>query len=184
MVNRYHSYKGFDKIIQALPKVRQEVPNVRYIIVGGGDNKENLRKLASRHGVSECVEFDGEVSDEFLAACYRACDVFALPSQVRQINGRWQGEGFGRVYAEAALAGKPVVGSRDGGAAEAVLHGTTGLLVDPESITELSSALVTLLKNPELAAQMGSSARRWATANFTGQAVRSRLAELLSPFMP
>lgn len=184
MISRHHSYKGIDNVIKALPKVRQDVPNVRYIVVGSGDNMENLRKLAIEQGVGDCVEFEGEVTDEILAARYLACDVFVLPSQVRQVNGQWQGEGFGRVYAEAALAGKPVVGSRQGGAAEAVQHGATGLLVDPESITEIADALITLLKSPELSAQMGSSARQWATANFTAQAVRGRLAELLSPFMP
>jgi glycosyltransferase involved in cell wall biosynthesis len=184
MLSRDLSYKGFDQVIRALPKVRQEVPNARCVIVGEGDDKENLMKLGSELGVSRYVEFDGAVADDFLAARYRTCDVFALPSRARQIKGRWQGEGFGRVYAEAALAGKPSVGSHEGGAAEAVLHGTTGFLVDPESITELSSALVTLLKNPELAAQMGSNARQWATANFTCQAVRSHLAGMLSPLVP
>ncbi len=184
MLSRDHFYKGFDKIIRALPKVREQVSNVRYVIVGDGNDRERLRKLASELGVSDCVEFAGEVSDEFLAAYYQACDVFALPSRARQIDGRWQGEGFGRVYVEAALAGKPVVGSREGGAAEAVLHGTTGFLVDPESITELSNALVTLLERPEVAAQMGSKGRQWAAANFTCGALRSRLAEILSPFKP
>ncbi len=80
---------------------------------------------------------------------------------------------------EAALAGKPVVGSREGGAAEAVLHGETGLLVDPRSQTEVADALITLLENPKLAARMGREGQRWARKNFTESALQNRLREML-----
>src|SRR5262249_51358396 len=149
------AYKGFDVVIGALPKVLEAVPNLRYVIVGDGDDKENLKRLAVQMGVGDKVDFAGEVSDDELAAYYRACDVFVLPSRTVQRNGYWEGEGFGRVYVEAALAAKPVVGSRDGGAAEAVLHGTTGLLVDPTSASEVSDALLTFLRNRQLATDMG-----------------------------
>jgi len=101
---------------------------------------------------------------------------------VRQSNGYWEGEGFGRVYVEAALAGKPVVGSTGGGAAEAVLHGRTGLLVDPTSVTEVADALIKLLRDPELAARMGREGRRWADDNFAVSALTRSLAGLLRPY--
>ena len=65
------------------------------------------------------------------------------------------GEGFGRVYVEAALAGKPVVGSRSGGASEAVLRGRTGFVVDPDSSDEVAEALLAILQDPELASAHG-----------------------------
>lgn len=172
-------YKGFDTMICALPKVREAVPGARYVVVGEGDGKENLRKLAAGMGVAECVEFTGGISDDELAARYRACDVFVLPSRTARRDGCWQGEGFGRVYVEAALGGKPVVGSRDGGAAEAVVHGRTGLLVDPASVADVAAALVTLLQDGALATRMGSEGQRWARENFTVRALQNRLGEML-----
>lgn len=179
MLSKGFSYKGFDTVIRALPKILEITPNLRYVIVGEGNDKERLKKLAVETGVSKYVEFTGEISDLELAARYQDCDVFVLPSRVRQSNGNWEGEGFGRVYVEAALAGKPVVGSRDGGAAEAVLHGKTGLLVDPSSVTEVADALLTLLHDPGLAARMGSEGQHWARENFTASALRRRLGEML-----
>jgi glycosyltransferase involved in cell wall biosynthesis len=174
------AYKGVDMMIRALPKILVAVPEVQYVVVGGGDNRPNLEKLAAEAGVAGRVTFAGEIPDAQLAALYRACDVFILPSRALEQHGRWTGEGFGRVYLEAALAGKPVIGSRTGGAAEAVLPGQTGLLVDPLSVDEIAEAVVTLLQKPEMAARLGAAGRKWAEANFTQEAMERALAQMLS----
>lgn len=182
-IDKTNAYKGFDTVIKALPRVLQAVPNARYLVVGEGDDTGRLMGLARDTGVQDRVEFRGGISDADLAACYRACDVFVLPSRTRSLKGGgWKGEGFGRVYVEASLAGKPVVGSTCGGAAEAVLHGKTGLLVDPESVPDVAGALVSLLCNHEQAAIMGVKGRNWALGHFTSGALKCRLAELLRSY--
>ena len=179
-VSRASAYKGFDTVIKALPKVLAALPGVRYVVAGGGDDIERLKRLARQAGVEGRVGFKGGVSDSGLVQCYKACDVFALPSRTAAADGQgWQGEGFGRVYVEASLAGKPVLGSTGGGAAEAVVHGKTGLLVNPESVADVADALIHLLKNPEEAARMGREGQRWAFENFTLGALRLRLVKLL-----
>ena len=102
-----------------------------------------------------------------------------MPSRAAKADGQWYGEGFGRVYVEAALAAKPVVGSTGGGAAEAVLHEKTGVLVDPASASQVSDALSRLLMNPRLAARMGCEGRCWARENFSGASLRSKLTKVL-----
>jgi phosphatidyl-myo-inositol dimannoside synthase len=179
-VSRESAYKGYDTVIRALPEVLRTFPNARYVVAGEGDDIEGLKRLARETGVEERVEFTGGIPDAQLAALYRACDVFALLSRTASQNGKgWQGEGFGRVYVEAALAGKPVVGSTGGGAAEAVLHERTGLLVDPESVPEVAGGLIRLLGDPELAGRMGREGRRWASQTFTEPATRRALKEML-----
>ncbi len=121
----------------------------------------------------------GTVSDEELAQYYRSCDVFVLPSRAVARNGNWEGEGFGRVYVEAALAAKPVVGSLGGGAAEAVLPEKTGLLVEPSSAEQTGSAIIQLLESPAAAIEMGHAGRKWAKENFTEDALRKSLRGLL-----
>jgi len=182
-ISRESAYKGYDTVIRALPQVLRAVPNARYVVAGEGDDIERLKRLARATVVGERVEFTGGISDAELAALYRACDVFALPSRTALLNGKgWQGEGFGRVYVEAALAGKPVLGSTGGGAAEAVLHEKTGLLVDPESDAEVAAGLIRLLGDAELAERMGREGQRWARRHFTVQALAASLDALLMPY--
>jgi glycosyltransferase involved in cell wall biosynthesis len=182
-VSRECAYKGYDTVIRALPEVLRAFPNARYVVAGEGDDIGRLKQLARETGVGERVEFTGGIPDAQLAALYRSCEVFALPSRMAPLNGKgWQGEGFGRVYVEAALAEKPVLGSTGGGAAEAVLHEKTGLLVDPESVPEVAGGLIRLLGVPELAARMGREGRRWALENFTMGGLRGCLAGELRQF--
>jgi len=181
-VSKEHEYKGVDTVIRALPRILACVPNARYVVVGSGNNRRELGQLATEAGVSHRVTFVGEVPDVELAALYRACDVFVMPSRALERDGEWTGEGFGRVYVEAALAGKPVVGSHAGGAAEAVLHGKTGLLVDPLSVDGVAEAVVTLLTKPNIGQSMGAKAREWAAANFCLQAMERDLQEMLRPY--
>ena len=179
-----HAYKGIDTVIQALPQIAAAVPGVRYLVAGDGEDRARLERLASALGVHDLVIFAGEVSDAELANLYRACKVFVLPSRASQQGDRWEGEGFGRVYVEAALAGKPVVGSTDGGAAEAVLDGRTGFLVDPRSVTDVGSAVIRLLQSPGWAASLGAVGRRWALERFTLAAMQKSLQPVLSSVVP
>lgn len=181
-VSKAHEYKGVDMVIRAMPKILAAVPAAHYVVVGHGDNRRELEQLAAEGGVAHRVTFVGEIRDVELAALYRACDLFVMPSRASKAAGLWTGEGFGRVYVEAALAGKPVVGSRAGGAAEAVLDGKTGLLVNPFSVDEIVGAVVSLLTKPNLAQTMGVEARKWAAANFCLKTVERGLQEMVRPY--
>jgi glycosyltransferase involved in cell wall biosynthesis len=181
-VSKAHEYKGVDMVIRAMPRILAAVPGAHYVVVGDGDNRRELERLAERKGVARRVEFVGAVRDAQLATLYRTCDLLVMPSRVSECAGLWTGEGFGRVYAEAALAGKPVIGSRAGGAAEAVLDGKTGLLVDPISPDEIAGAVLNLLLNPRVAEGMGRRAREWAARNFTLPVMENALEEMLEPY--
>jgi phosphatidyl-myo-inositol dimannoside synthase len=179
---RGNEFKGIDTIIRALPKILRKVPDLQYMVVGEGEIRPSLESLAVEIGVAENVNFLGEIPDSELAELYRLCDVFALPSRGQARLGVVGGEGFGRVYVEAALAGKPVIGSLSGGAAEAVLHGETGLLVNPDSTDEVAEAVLAVLGDPFRAARMGSAGRNWALDRFSEEALSNSLKELLRPY--
>jgi len=174
-----NEFKGVDTVIRALPKILLSQPDVQYAVVGAGELRTTLEALAAQTGVAANVVFLGEVTDEELARMYCRCDVFVLPSRGQEQEGQLGGEGFGRVYVEAALGGKPVIGSRAGGAAEAVLDGKTGLLVNPVSVDEVADAALALLQRPELATQLGAEGKRWAQEVFSEDALCSSLTELL-----
>lgn len=177
-----NEFKGIDTVIEALPRVLATVPDLQYVVAGDGELRPKLESLAAKAGVAANVRFLGGVSDAELVELYRRCDLFVLPSRGQQLRGAIGGEGFGRVYVEAALAGKPVIGSSSGGAAEAVLNGVTGLLVNPQWADDVADAVLALLTDRERAAAMGAAGRQWALETFSQHALRESLQRFLQPY--
>jgi phosphatidylinositol alpha-1,6-mannosyltransferase len=103
------------------------------------------------------VHFFSGLSYAELAACYSACEIFALPSR---------GEGFGLVYLEAMARGKPVIGGAHGGAPEVIDDGRTGYLVHHGDAPQLATSIETLLADPELAREMGKRGRERVNRDF------------------
>lgn len=132
-------YKGFDQVIELMPQLVERFPSLKYLVVGGGDDRERLEKKAKELGVSGNVVFAGEIQEAEKIAHYNLADAFVMPST---------GEGFGIVLIEAAACGLPVIGSRTDGSREALLDGRLGRLVDPESSSELYAAVVDALQAP------------------------------------
>ncbi len=129
-------YKGVDHLIQALPAVRQAVPDARLQIVGRGSDGDRLYHLAGENAVRSHVTFSGFLSDHELREALVNASVFALPSA---------GEGFGLVYAEALATGTPCIAADQGGARE-ILNDETGLFVPHGDVAALSRALVVALQ--------------------------------------
>jgi glycosyltransferase involved in cell wall biosynthesis len=129
-------YKGYDKILRALPKIRQIFPDVHYILLGKGDDRSRIEQLITQLHLQDCVTLTGYVSDEELVHYYNLCDIYAMPSK---------GEGFGIVYLEAMACGKPVLAGNQDGAMDALKQGELGVLVNPEDEDEIAHALIQML---------------------------------------
>jgi glycosyltransferase involved in cell wall biosynthesis len=131
--------KGIDEVMEALPRLAEEVPAVSYLIVGDGPDRARLEAKAAQLGVRDRVVFAGRVSESEKAAYYRLADGFAMPGY---------GEGFGIVYLEALACGVPALASTLDASREALLDGEMGLLVNPRNREELHHGLVRLLQQP------------------------------------
>lgn len=164
-ISRLVERKGHDLVIRALPRILAALPDAVYLVVGDGPDRARLERLAGDLGVASSTRFVGEVEDDALAAWFRTCDVFVLPS--REIRRSGHVEGFGIVFLEAGACGRAVVGGRSGGVVEAVDDGRTGLLVDPEDPDDLARALLVLLEDPAAARAMGAAGRRRVERSFT-----------------
>jgi len=165
--------KGVDTVIEALPEIAKAVPDVAYVVIGGGLERERLIALAQARGVRERVRMLGSVSDEDKAAALHLCDVFTMPS--RDIASE-PPEGFGIVYLEANLCGKPVIGANTGGVAEAIEDGVSGLLVAPDAPDQLAAAATRLLSDLTRAKSLGESGRRRAVDCFSWRVIASAYA--------
>jgi glycosyltransferase involved in cell wall biosynthesis len=157
-VGRLYQRKNIETLIRSLKIVHREIPNTKLIIVGGFDRRlsyyHSLLKLAQEMGLGESVIFTGSVSWQDLAKYYAACDVYASCSLY---------EGFLR--AEAYAMEKPMVAFDATCNAETIRHGDTGLLVKELTPEAFASALVTLLGDDKLRAEMGRNGYQWAKEN-------------------
>jgi glycosyltransferase involved in cell wall biosynthesis len=130
-------YKGYDRILRALPLVRAACGAVRFIVAGKGSDRARLEDMAGELGVERTVTFAGFVPDEELADHYRLADVFAMPST---------GEGFGIVFLEAMACGTPVLAGNLDGSVDALDGGRLGKLVDPMAIDAIGGGIIALLR--------------------------------------
>jgi glycosyltransferase involved in cell wall biosynthesis len=130
-------YKGYDQILQALPEIKCQLPDIHYIIVGKGDDLPRIQQLITQLNLQNCVTLAGFVPDDELCNHYNLCDVFAMPSR---------GEGFGIVYLEALACGKPTLGGNQDGAIDALCQGKLGALVDPFDVNIIAQTLIQILQ--------------------------------------
>ncbi|MCC7357269.1 glycosyltransferase family 4 protein [Candidatus Uhrbacteria bacterium] len=157
-VSRFVPRKGIDVTIQAMAKIQSEL-SVRYVVIGSGTDRGRLEEMAKTVGVDVMWV---SANDEQKWDWFFACDIFCMPSRETADDI----EGFGIVYLEAAMAGKPTIAGCSGGAMEAVIDGKTGILVDPTSAEEVAQAIRTLLVDTEQAAKIGKNARERVLSQF------------------
>ncbi len=161
---RLEPRKGIDMVLRVLPRLRARFPGIVYLIAGAGDDLQRLRRIAVERGVEGSVEFLGAPADEQAkAALFERSDVFAMPT--RRVDESV--EGFGIVYAEAGWRGVPALGGSEGGGAEAVLDGQTGLICRGDDEGEVFEALSRLLGDDALRRRLGSAAREHVLKNLT-----------------
>ena len=162
-LRRTNRRKNIAGVLQAIALLRGKL-DLRYTVVGDGNDRANLERLARRLGVAALTRFTGRVGDTELLAEYRRNDLFVLP--VKPSPG--DVEGFGIVYLEANASGMPVLCSDEGGPVDAVRDGETGIVApssDPQSIAD---ALLRFAANrarfPEDTLRRFSEGFRWERA--------------------
>ncbi len=174
-LGRLDDYKGHDTVIRALPQVLAAVPQAVYLIVGRGPERIRLEQIVREVGVADKVIFAGYVPDDELVAYYNACDLFVLVSRQDEKDV----EGFGLVYLEANACGKPVIGGDIGGVRDAIIHGETGLLVNPYDQDAIAQAIIHLLCAPDEAQRLGCKGRQRVENELDWRHVAQRMQAIM-----
>lgn len=138
-ISSAEKYKGYDKVIETLPGVIKIFPGTKYLLVGKHDEIERRRILEKINNLNlkDNVILTGFIPDSELVAHYLLADVFAMPSS---------GEGFGIVFLEAMACGLPVITGNNDGSKEILEMMNYGSSVDPDNLEELSSTIISRLK--------------------------------------
>lgn len=150
-IGRLDLMKAHDVLLRAIA----QVDGAKVVILGEGEQRIALEKLAAELGVSDRLEMSGWVENP--RTYLPKFDVVALPSR---------SEGFPLTIIEAMLAARPVVATRVGSIPEAV-NSETGLLVDKDDVNSLAAALRCLRDDPALRDRLGKRGREVAVAHFT-----------------
>jgi len=147
-----------------MPKILESHPDAILLLVGVGPIKVMLENSARQLGITHKIVFTGRVSHNELPDYLAISEIFAMPVRSRFLG--LEVEGLGIVYLEASACAKPVVVGNSGGAADAVIDGVTGVLVDSSKVDEISDAICKLLDDPIKSKQMGEAGRDWVVQNW------------------
>jgi glycosyltransferase involved in cell wall biosynthesis len=150
--------KHHDVVLRALARL-DSASRPRYLVIGDGECREPLRKLAAHLGLADRVTFLGQLPNDQAVAQVAACDLFVMPGVE---------EPFGVAFVEAMGAGVPVIGSRgEGGPEDIAAAGEGMLLVAPGDVSELAAELQRLSGDRAELRRLGAAARATAAARFT-----------------
>jgi glycosyltransferase involved in cell wall biosynthesis len=167
VVGRLIPIKGHVVLLDALVRVRREIPEVTLELAGDGPLEPELRATVERLGLAGCVSFLGRVAPP--TPVYERAEIVVVPSL---------GEGFGMVALEAMERGRAVVASNVGGLPEIVETGVTGLVVPPRDAGALATAIVGLAQDPVRAAALGAAGRERALSSFSQERCTDRIEQL------
>ena len=171
-VARLVSHKGIDTVLHVLAALRDQHPDLGYLVVGRGNRQSQLEGLARDLGVADRVRFLTNVPDSDLPALYNTAEIYLGLSRPTDLMV----EGFGISLSEASASGIPVVAGLGGGIPDAVRDGETGLLVDAEGPEAAIGAVRLLLQDRELARRLGAEGRRAVETYYNWQRVVTELA--------
>jgi L-malate glycosyltransferase len=161
-------HKGQRYLVDAAHLVVQEMPDVRFIILGEGELREHLEKQVHEYHLEKHVLLPGFRTD--VLGCIKGFDVFAMSSVT---------EGLGTSLLDAMACGRPIVATAAGGIPEIVEDGVNGLLVPPRDARALARAIVDALKNEALRRRLGAAGLARVNERFT---VERMVAETVSVY--
>ena len=156
-VSRMVYKKGLTVLLNALPQVLRQHPQLLLVLGGYGDLRDELEQQARELGVADSVLFPGPVPRDAINAYWNAGDIVVVPA-IHDHGGNV--DGLPNIILESMSAGRPIVASHIAGIPQVITSGEHGLLVREGDPADLAAALIRLLADPAFAATLGAAARR------------------------
>jgi PEP-CTERM/exosortase A-associated glycosyltransferase len=169
-VGSFYAYEGLNVLLQALPAMLKQKPDIRVLLVGGGPEEKALRALAAQLGVAEKVIFTGRVPHADVQRYYNLIDVLVYP----RLQMRLTDLVTPLKPLEAMAQGRLIVASDVGGHLELIDDGKTGVLFAAGNVEALASETLALLKAPERWHTLREAARNFVEKerNWGGSVIR------------
>ena len=155
MLANFNPIKGHFYFLEAAALIKNEIPEVQFVLAGRGPFEPKIREKTAGLGLNDCVHFIGHRRD--IPETISIMDILVVPSL---------SEGFSNTVIEALYMRKPIVATNVGGNPEAVINNKTGILVPPESSTNIAQSVFRLLENEALRRELGNNGRRLVEERF------------------
>lgn len=154
VLDRFHEYKGLDYLLEALVKVKVQIPDVKLVVGGKGELLEYYKKKADKLDLKNNVEFTGFLTDGEVIENYASAELFILPS-ISSVQ-----EGFGIVVLEALSCKTPIISTDIVGVADDVKDTDSGIIIPPMDVDALYEAIIEILTDENLRKTMGENGRK------------------------
>jgi glycosyltransferase involved in cell wall biosynthesis len=164
MVAAFSSFKAYEQLIFAATKVVEKFSDVKFILVGDGEKKNEIIKLIDTLKLNSHFILTGYVED--VRPILSKLSVFVLATH---------SEGMPVSVIEAMSFGLPVIGSNIGGIPDIITDGENGILIKPDDYNQLASAIIDLLENREKRTIIGNKAREKTSEDFTIKQMSERI---------
>ena len=175
-VGRAVSKKGIDSLLKALAKLPDDL-HWQWTHIGGGPLKSELEALAVELGIAERCDFKGGLPQSEVLETYRNSDLFILPSRIDESGDR---DGLPNVIVEAQSQAMAVISTKISGIPELIQSGTNGLLIQPDKIDDLASAIETLSRDVKMRNQMGQAGEERVRSEFSHKQTIGDIISLLN----
>ena len=176
-VGRLTEKKGARYLIEAMPAVLKHYPESKLLIIGTGEQDQELFRLSVSLGLQDRVIFTGAIPNSKLPVYFATADIFIGPS-VTALDG--DTEGFGLTFVEAAMSGCIVVASDVGGIGDIIEHGKTGYIVKEKDSAAIAEVLCTILKQIDKLSDIKAAARQKMISRFDWQVIAEKYQKVLS----
>jgi glycosyltransferase involved in cell wall biosynthesis len=164
MIASFSSFKAYEQLILAAPQITQKFPEVKFILVGGGEKKNEISKLIRELKLNPYFIMTGLVED--VRPILAILSVFVLVTH---------SEGMPVSIIEAMSFGLPVIASNVGGIPELIEDGINGILIGPDNHNQLASAIVELLDNPDKRKLIGERVKAKIVRDFSIQKMTDKI---------
>ena len=172
-VARLERRKNHQNILMCIKNLSEKFPNIKYVSVGSGKEKNKLLSLTKELGIDKKVLFMENIDKNLKASLIRNSDLFLMPS----IISKKSVEGFGISYIEAASYGVGSIGGKDGGEEDAIQNKKTGLICDGEDISSIYNSVITFFENDKYK-EYGSNALEFSK-NFNWKKIIKKYLNLI-----
>lgn len=152
-VGRIKRYKNIDAVIKTIPILKNEIPDIKLVIGGKGDNLEELTNLVKKLEIESYVEFTGYLSENEKAELMAKAWLFVTMAEK---------EGWGITVIEANAVKTPAIGADVPGLRDSIRNGETGHLVPLNDVRELARVIKNMISNESKLIEMGSKAYQWS----------------------
>lgn len=176
-VGRLSEKKGVKYLIEAMSGIVKRFPNVKLLIIGDGEEKDNLLKQAKKTGLfNKNIIFTGAIPNSELPKYYATADIFIGPSIVGK---RGDTEGFGLVFVEAIGSGCATIGTDLPAISDIIIDGKTGFIVKQKSSEGISNKVIELLENKKLHEIIKKEGREYVLNKFDWNIIKNKYGDVI-----